>query len=162
VGSGTPVDHMDYRYRRADTVGAWTTGTAPAYLLTIDLSGDFQRGEVYQIEVRNVGTNGAASEWAQVTHTVASISLIAPPPTSLTLLSNALTAIVGLDGVVRPRVLVEWTLPADLTQVQVEHKKHSDSTWIADGMYGIASTNTYVSDLVSNVAYDLWLKSLLP
>lgn len=65
------VDHTELRYRRTDPVGAWTNLSLTRGQLTIAVNGDFEREVEYDLEARNIGTNGSASEWVQVTHTVA-------------------------------------------------------------------------------------------
>lgn len=45
------------------------------------------------------------------------------PPTGMTLTSSAATALIGLDGVVQPRVEVQWDTPQDILtkQIQVQY-----------------------------------------
>jgi hypothetical protein len=99
------VDHIDIRYRRADTVGSWTTISAyPGDQAQIT---GVQRGLTYQIEARAVGMNGAASIWVQQTHVVADANVAPLGPFALAALSVA-------DG-----VHLNWSLPgkqpADVT-----------------------------------------------
>lgn len=80
---------IEIRYRRSDTVGAWSpTITLPAGQQTCQIDG-LQRGLTYQIEARAIGTNGSASIWVQQTHVVADASQLPIAPTSLTALSVA-------------------------------------------------------------------------
>lgn len=102
------IDHIEVRYRRADTVGAWTTcPPLPAGQQSLQIQG-IERGLSYQVEARAVGTNGAASVWVQQTHTVADASQFPNAPTSLTALSVA-------DG-----VHLSWTIPG-IQRADVEY-----------------------------------------
>lgn len=82
------IDHIEIRYRRSDTVGAWTNFTLEKGQSGLQIPA-VERGQTYQIEARAVGTNGEPSVWVQQTHTVADATSVPIAPTGLTALSVA-------------------------------------------------------------------------
>lgn len=114
------ISHFDVRYRRADTVGAWTTiSMAPGE--TGQLTG-VQRGMTYQIEGRSVGTNGAASVWVQQTHVVADANIAPVAPFALAALSVA-------DG-----VHLAWSVAGkQAADVQYDVERTSDAGGAPNG-----------------------------
>lgn len=82
------VDHIEVRWRRADTVGAWSTVSIPPNQASLDIDGT-DRGVSYQIEARSVGTNGEPSAWVQETHIVADANQPPADPINLAALSIA-------------------------------------------------------------------------
>jgi hypothetical protein len=83
-------------------------------------------------------------------------------PTSMTLDSGSSTAVVGLDGVTLPRVLVEWTDPEDVyvTQIQIEFRLHGASTWSNGPVAAVGLGEAFVSGVVAAQAYDFRIRSL--
>ncbi len=158
----TAVDHIEIRYRRADEVGAWTSVTLASGQQSINLTGDFERGAVYQIEARSVGVNGASSAWVQVTHTIANTSLVPLPPTGITVVSNASTAVIGLDAIVQPRALIGWTSPASglVQEIEIQHRPTGATDWIDDGFVSASSTKVYVAGIVSGSSYSFRIRSV--
>lgn len=87
---------------------------------------------------------------------------VVAPPTSMTLDSSAATAIVGADGVVTPRVLVEWTAPMDISviQIQVQYQATGASSWIDAGMVDVGLFQTYVSGVIAGATYNFQIRSI--
>jgi hypothetical protein len=63
------IDHVEIRWRRADTAGAWTVETLKAGQSAINVPG-LEPGVNYEVQARYVGANGAASRWMPQTHKV--------------------------------------------------------------------------------------------
>ena len=95
-----PVDYIEVRWRPADTAGAWMAqrmkpGSGPLTIASL------RRGMTYQIEARNVGTNGEPSAWTQQTHTINGANQTPLSPTNL-------TATSGISG-----NTLAWQIPAN-------------------------------------------------
>ena len=87
------------------------------------------------------------------------------PPTSMTLTSSAATALITLDGVVHPRIQVQWDTPLDIlvTQVQVQYAAVFNPTlWIDAGLVDVANNLTYISGVVAGQQYNVRIRSLRP
>ncbi|HLH35991.1 MAG TPA: hypothetical protein VKX41_15065 [Alloacidobacterium sp.] len=85
------------------------------------------------------------------------------PPTNMTLDSGADTALVSVDGIVTPRVLVSWTAPLDVlvTQIQIQYRPSGTTTWVDAGQADVANFQAYVSGgLIANQNYDFRIRSL--
>jgi hypothetical protein len=87
---------------------------------------------------------------------------IPAPPTSMTLVSGAATAVEGADGVTIPRVLVEWTDPADILAVQViiQFQLHAAGSWQTGGIVPVGDEQAFVGGVVAGVVYDFRICSL--
>jgi hypothetical protein len=71
--------------------------------------------------------------------TPAQRSYIPASPTGMTLTSSLATALIGLDGVVQPRVEVQWVAPLDIsvTQILIQHRQHrTGQRTLAQRRYG--------------------------
>ena len=63
------IDHVEIRWRRADTAGAWTVETLKPGQSSTTLA-RVEQGVANEIQARYVGVNGAASRWMPQTHKV--------------------------------------------------------------------------------------------
>ena len=87
---------------------------------------------------------------------------IVAPPTDMTLVASAATAIHGLDGIVYPRIEVEWTEPSDslVRNVQVQYRHSGDSAWIDAATAGVSSTLMFIGGVIAGEYYDVRIRSL--
>jgi hypothetical protein len=88
---------------------------------------------------------------------------VVAPPTSMTLVSGAATAVTGIDGIVTPRVLVQWTDPLDayVIQIQIQFRPTgSMNPWQNGPVAAVGLGEAYVSGVVSQAAYDFRIRSL--
>lgn len=92
----------------------------------------------------------------------AGLPFIIDPPTGLTLTSDATTALVGVDGVVTPRILASWTAPNDarIVQIQVQYELTGSGNWIAAPPVDVGTTSTFISGVLSGSTYDVRVRSL--
>lgn len=83
-------------------------------------------------------------------------------PTSLTLLSDATTAVLGADGINHPRILASWTAPADVRvgQIQVQFRIHGVTPWTDAGTVSGGSTSMLISGVIAGDVYDVQIRSL--
>jgi hypothetical protein len=100
-----PIDHVEIRWRRQDTAAAWTTEVLKPGNSCITITG-ISRGATYQIEARNVGTNGAASVWTQQTHVVDSAN--DTPLTPLNLVAIPVEMIHEISGCNTRLICIIW------------------------------------------------------
>lgn len=113
--------YIEVRFRPDDTDGAWITTRLPAGQGSVTLS-PVKRGELYAVEARAVGLNGAASEWVAALHTVSTAGILPRDPTSLTASSVA-------DG-----VHLAWAIDvAQPSGVQYEIQRTGDISGAPDG-----------------------------
>lgn len=139
-----PIDHIEVRYRRADTVGAWSTFIIRNGQSTGQIAG-IQRGMTYQVEARSIARNGAASIWTSQTHTVSDTTLLPIAPTGLAALSVA-------DG-----VHLTWTISGtQRADVEYDVQRTSDVGGVpnAAGWVNITSVKAtaYTDGLTDGVA----------
>ena len=90
-------------------------------------------------------------------------STVPAPPTNLSLTSGAATALITLDGVVHPRIEVQWDTPMDAltTQIQVQYAATSNPTlWIDAGLVDVANNLTFIPDVVAGQDYNVRIRSL--
>ena len=85
-------------------------------------------------------------------------------PTNLTLTSSAATAVTGLDGIVRPRVLVSWDEPLDglTSDIDVAWEPSGAGTWLSGITVPVVNTSAYATDVVAGQAYDFRIRSRRP
>jgi len=83
-------------------------------------------------------------------------------PTGLTLSSSSATAILGLDGINRPRILAVWAAPADarVTQIQLQFQVVGAGSWTDVGAVSAASTQAFLSSVVAGQNYNVQIRSL--
>lgn len=86
-------------------------------------------------------------------------------PTLLTLTSGSAVAHTQPDGTKIPRLLVEWTAPADQYvlsggRIEVEYKKSSESTWLQWSDVPGSYTSDVISDVLAGVNYDVRIRSV--
>jgi hypothetical protein len=83
-------------------------------------------------------------------------------PTSMTLTSGASTAVIGADGQITPRVLVEWTDPPDgfVTDIQIQFRTAGSGSWQNGGSIPVGLGQGYVTGVVAGQAYDFQIRSV--
>jgi hypothetical protein len=84
------------------------------------------------------------------------------PPTNLVLTSGSSTAIISPDGIVRPRIRLDWTPPNDLTASSVDVQYQLTGwtlAWDAVPSVPVSQTYTFVPDVVSGQNYDVRIRS---
>ena len=84
-------------------------------------------------------------------------------PTNLSLTSGAVTAVQTADGVVHPRIEVQWTEPPDrLTrQIQVQYAPTlTPAPWIDNGLVDVANTLAYIPGVVAGTQYNVRIRGL--
>lgn len=85
------------------------------------------------------------------------------PPSDLTLLSDATTAVIGADGVNIPRILATWTPPGDarVSQIQVQYSLDaSPINWVDAGTVDADTSSDYISGVVAGQMYFVQIRSL--
>jgi hypothetical protein len=84
------------------------------------------------------------------------------PPTNMELTSSAATAIVGADGIVRPRAQISWNEPLDglAVQIQVRYQAVGTTAWIDAPAVPIVSTSTLVDGVVAGAAYNFRIRTV--
>ena len=89
---------------------------------------------------------------------------IVSAPTGLTLASSSSTGITpGLGGnSSNYAILTSWTQPPDalVTLIQIQAKRHSDSTWFDVGAFPVGSGLAFVYGVNQGTAYDVQIRSL--
>lgn len=84
------------------------------------------------------------------------------PPTDLVAVSGTDQLLVQPDGTVTPRILLSYTPTVDTRAVgyEVQYKESVDSLWISStNILGIETASTFILGVVSNVFYDLRIRS---
>ena len=89
-------------------------------------------------------------------------SYVVAAPTSMTLVSGASTAVEGVDGIVQPRVLVQWDDPADVlvTQIVIQFRSHGVTPWQAGPIVPVGLGEAYVPGVVSQAYYDFRIAAM--
>jgi hypothetical protein len=87
-------------------------------------------------------------------------------PTSLTVTSGAATAVIGADGVITPRALLQWTAPEDssVTQIEIQYQLVGASVWqqANPSTVDVDLFEAYVGPLVAGQTYNFQARSLRP
>jgi hypothetical protein len=70
----------------------------------------------------------------------------------------------GADGVVRPRILVQWTSPADQFvtsggHIQVVYQPNGANYWLDTPLCDGSATQTYIADVVAGQTYNVMVRS---
>ena len=86
-------------------------------------------------------------------------------PTSVALVSNGTTSIVGADGVARSRIQVNWTAPADgyATELQIQFQvvaSPQSSVWTAGPTVPVSVTVAYLDSVVDGTSYYVQIRSV--
>jgi hypothetical protein len=136
----------------------------------VDQEGKVVRAPFFSLTVPVADIAAAAFEWSiseeLTVYDVPSVLTGAPwtpaAPTGMTLISGASTAITGADGIVTPRVLVEWTDPADayVTQIQIQFRLNGTTPWQSGGNIAVGLGQAFVTGVVAGQAYDFQIRSL--
>lgn len=86
------------------------------------------------------------------------------PPTGMSLTSGLATAVIGLDGVVQPRIEVQWTTPADAltTQIQIQYQTQGGTAgpWVNAGYVDAALNLGYIPGVVAGIEYGVRIRSV--
>jgi hypothetical protein len=136
----------------------------------VDNDGKVQSPPQLTVTVPVAETDTTVYEWSiseeltvyDVPTTVNQAPYIPAAPTAMSCTSGASTAVQGADGVVIPRVLVEWTDPLDVyvTQIQVQYRLNGTTQWIQSQNVAVGLGQAYVTGVVSGLAYDFQIRSL--
>jgi hypothetical protein len=83
------------------------------------------------------------------------------PPTSMSLTSNAGTALAQPGGVLIPRIEVQWSTPLDgrVTQIQMQVRVHGVTPWTDAGSIDVSLNFGFIT-AVAGVAYDVRIRSV--
>ncbi len=82
-------------------------------------------------------------------------------PTNVTLISSAATALIGLDGIVRPRIEVTWDTPEDVMASKIEIQFQSiGGLWKDAGTASIVSNDAFIDNVVAGQQYDVRIRSV--
>ncbi len=136
------IDHIEIRWRPADSAGAWKTASMKPGSGSFTITG-ISRGVTYQVEARNVGTNGAASPWTQQTHEVDPANVVPLAPVNL-------ASTVVLAG-----ILLSWTAPQNQTSdAQYDVERCGDNAGEPDGNWTNVATvvGCQYTDLVTETS----------
>jgi hypothetical protein len=128
------------------------------------------------VSVNVIETDPSVYEWSpteeltvyDVPSTPAQQDYTPAPPTNMSLTSSLATALIGLDGVVQPRVEVQWETPLDVrvTQIQVQHqlvdRDLGNGPWLNGGSVDVSQTSTFVGGVSSGLTYDFRIRSVRP
>jgi hypothetical protein len=93
-------------------------------------------------------------------------SLTPAPPTDMSLTSSLATALVGLDGVVHPRVEVQWNTPLDVLtrQIQIQYQLAppggSAGAWLDGGTVDVSLNSAFVGNVISGQTYNFRIRSV--
>lgn len=96
------------------------------------------------------------------------LSQVPAPPIDMSLTSSLGTALVGLDGVVQPRVEVQWDTPLDIfvTQIQIQYQLINldlgIGPWLTVGLVDLSQNSTFVGGVSSGQTYNFRIRSLRP
>ncbi|ADW69023.1 phage tail protein [Granulicella tundricola] len=94
---------------------------------------------------------------------LAQTTYVPAPPTGLVLTSGAATALQTLDGVVHPRIEVQWTTPQDIltNQIQVQYSTVANPTlWLDAGLVDVSNNLTYISNVIAGAGYNVRIRGL--
>ena len=83
-------------------------------------------------------------------------------PTDFALDSGANTALVGLDGVVIPRISATWLASQDpfVTQYQLQYQLSTASAWLDAGYVDVTSLQAYIVGVVAGQSYNVQIRAL--
>ena len=166
-----PTDVMQFTFAAA----GWTDKVLEVDSLRFRIDtegggGDEDKAPRLYIEATMIETDTSVYEWSTVeelnVYDVPSMPAQTPyvvaPPTSVTLTSGASTAIIGGDGVVRPRVLVEWMDPLDIqvTQIQIQFQLVGAGSWTDGGTVAVGLGEAFVEGVIAGQQYNFQVRSL--
>lgn len=85
-------------------------------------------------------------------------------PTSLTVISNAGTALEQPDGSVLPRALLEWTAPQDIsvTEIQTQYQLSGATSWLDSGTVDVNLFEAVSPALIAGSTYNFRVRSVRP
>jgi hypothetical protein len=144
--------------------------TAVRFIIDADRSGGKDAAQSIYVELSVQETDPSVYNWSTTeelsVYDVPVSTLGAPwtvaAPTVMTLTSGASTAVVSANGNVTPRVQVSWDAPLDIqvTQIAIQYKESSSSTWLDAPSANVASLEAYVSGVIAGVDYDFQIASV--
>jgi len=137
---------------------------------------DGQKALSIHTTVNVIETESSVYEWStedeltvyDVPTTPTQLSQVPTPPTDMSLTSSLGTALVGLDGVVQPRVEVQWDTPLDIfvTQIQIQYQLINldlgIGPWLTVGLVDLSQNSTFVGGVSSGQTYNFRIRSLRP
>jgi len=88
---------------------------------------------------------------------------IVAPPTSLTAVSSAATALVSPDGkTVTPRIEVTWDTPLDtyVSQIQIQYQVAETTAWLDGGIVSVEANLAYIANIVAGQQYNIQIASV--
>jgi hypothetical protein len=166
-----PIDVLAFDWPAMEWTLKTLEVTSVQFVAEEDQSGEGNAIRLY-VRVGVIETDSLVYEWSigeelspyDVPDPAAQIPATPAPPTLFTVTSSAGTAVVGADGVVIPRALLEWNAPLDIsvTGIQIQYKLTSSSTWLAAGTVDVALFEQYVGSVVAGQMYDFQIRSVRP
>lgn len=86
-------------------------------------------------------------------------------PSGLALESGADSAVIGVDGIIVPRIHVTWTPPTDPFTlsggyVELQWQHAGDATWISEGRFEATTTRYYITGVVAGQGYYVQIRSV--
>lgn len=167
------MQEMDVMHFTFPEMG-WTEKVLEAQVPTISISGGGD-GEAPALHLQYTFAETAASvyEWSaseelnpyDVPARPQGLSYTPAPPTNLTLTSGAATAVQTADGVIHPRIRLDWVTPMDklTSQIQVMYALVSSPTaWIDNGPVDASLNTAYIAGVVAGVQYDVRIRGVRP
>lgn len=164
-------------------VGEWITLTLPRFgwsakkfeivrqALTIEQTAEGTAMFAVRMTLREIANE--VFDWnngEEMTHDPAPDTNLPNPftiadPTSFTVDSGTARLYIKNDGTVWSRAYLEWVAPADAYVVnggyiEVQFKRHADSTWQDATDVPGSSTNYYVLDVEDGISYDFQIRSV--
>jgi hypothetical protein len=122
------------------------------------------------LEVGVNETEATAYEWSiieeltvyDVPAAPSQVPYVVAPPTNVTIISSAATAIQNPDGSVTPRIEAEWDTPLDayVTQIQMQYQLVGASAWIDAGMVDVSLNAGFIAGIVSGQLYNVRIRSV--
>lgn len=177
IAFAAPLKLHGLRYKVGDTVAvnlAENGWSGKLFTITkLDISSDMVDGvpllgvdAVFRETSSDIWSRTAAEETTadSAPNTDLPTPWIVEPPTNLALTSGTAQLIVGTDGTIISRILVEWDEPADqfVTSgglIEVQYKLSSDSTWSPGGYVNGSDIHTYIPGVFDGEDYDVRVRS---
>lgn len=177
-GSGTFHLNLDaWQMQPTDVVNftfpqnGWTDKILEVTSVKFQLS-DGSQGEppTIRAEFEMCETAETVYEWSDVEELTvyaipavgSQVSYSPAPPTNMTLISSAGTALLNADGSVVPRIEVTWDTPLDILvkQIQVQYQLTGAAAWTDAGMVDVSLNASYITPVVAGSVYDVRIRSI--
>jgi hypothetical protein len=111
--------------------------------------------DAYSLDAQNTRDTLPASSLPDIT--------VCQPPSDLTFLADATTAVVTQDGLVEPRILLSWVASPDafLRFYEVQIEETTDGTWRSAAPDPLREdVSVHVSGVAEGVAYDVRIRAV--